>query len=230
MKARVVHDAEERMSEVGLEVRRRREAREWSQAKLAVEAGMAVSAVSQIETGKRAPSANSLGKLAGAFGVEIGDLFPKANAPLFTEPPSESTDGVGQRREYPYDWMAGALAELIDTWERQVDEPVSPTRSRAIAMCCHDVIDAITRAPDLVGVWGSGELSEGEFERVKPEFLASREEWWGVQDRLYEIARKGLEHYEQASKEAEAAGEVRELWELQERREEIRRRTRELSA
>ncbi len=75
------------MSEVGREVRRRREERGWSQPKLAVEAGMAVSAVSQIETGKRRPSANSLEKLAGALEVEVRDLFPLEQPRLPDVPP-----------------------------------------------------------------------------------------------------------------------------------------------
>src|SRR5215208_8399588 len=66
---RVAHEAEECMSEVGREVRRRREVLGWSQAKLAVEAGMAVSAVSQIENGHRRPSAGSLEKLSRAYGL-----------------------------------------------------------------------------------------------------------------------------------------------------------------
>ena len=70
------------MSDVGREVRRLREERDWSQAKLAVEAGMAVSAVSQIENGKRSPSASSLTKLARALGVGVRDLFPLGQAPL----------------------------------------------------------------------------------------------------------------------------------------------------
>ena len=70
------------MTEVGREVRRLREARGWNQAKLAVEAGMAPSAVNQIENGKRSPSASSLTKLAGALGVEVRDLFPLGQAPL----------------------------------------------------------------------------------------------------------------------------------------------------
>lgn len=68
---------EARVGGVGQEVKRLREARGWIQAKLAVEAGMAPSAVNQIENGKRSPSANSLNKLAGALGVEVADLFPK---------------------------------------------------------------------------------------------------------------------------------------------------------
>lgn len=46
-------------------------------AQLAAKAGMAPSAVSQIETGKRSPSAASIVKLAGALGVPEGDLFPR---------------------------------------------------------------------------------------------------------------------------------------------------------
>lgn len=70
------------MSGVGQEIKRLREARGWIQAKLAVEAGMAPSAVNQIENGKRSPSANSLNKLARALDVEVADLFPKGQSPL----------------------------------------------------------------------------------------------------------------------------------------------------
>ena len=51
-------------------------------AQLAEKAGMAPSAVSQIETGKRTPSSSSVVKLAAALGVEVGDLFPKRQASL----------------------------------------------------------------------------------------------------------------------------------------------------
>jgi transcriptional regulator with XRE-family HTH domain len=68
--------------EVGREIRRLREARGWSQAKLAGDTGMGVSGISQIETGARNPSAVTLWKIAGALGVEVGDLFPKAQSPL----------------------------------------------------------------------------------------------------------------------------------------------------
>jgi transcriptional regulator with XRE-family HTH domain len=70
------------MSEVGQEIRRLREAKGWSQPKLAVEAGVAVSGVSQIENGKRSPNSSTLMKLAAALDVEVADLFPKAQSPL----------------------------------------------------------------------------------------------------------------------------------------------------
>ncbi len=65
-----------------LEVRRLRQAREWNQTELAYHAGLAPSVISQIENGKRDPSARTLRKLAEALGVDVADLFPKAQARL----------------------------------------------------------------------------------------------------------------------------------------------------
>ena len=67
---------------IGEAVRRRREELRLTGAQLAAKAGMAPSAVSQIETGKRTPSSSSVVKLAAALGVEVGELFPKAEAQL----------------------------------------------------------------------------------------------------------------------------------------------------
>ncbi len=63
--------------DVGTEIRRLREEKGWSQAKLAAGADMGVSGISQIETGARNPSAVTLSKIAEALGAEVGDLFPK---------------------------------------------------------------------------------------------------------------------------------------------------------
>ena len=52
---------------VGHEVKRLREQRDWSQAKLAVEAEMSVSGVSMIENGQRNLTTTTLAKLANAF-------------------------------------------------------------------------------------------------------------------------------------------------------------------
>ena len=70
------------MREVGAEIRRLREGRGWTGAQLAVYAGMAPSAVSQIETGRRSPNTGSLAKIAKALEVEVVDLFPKEQASL----------------------------------------------------------------------------------------------------------------------------------------------------
>jgi transcriptional regulator with XRE-family HTH domain len=58
------------------EVRRLRQERGWTQTELAFYSGLAPSVISQIETGKRDPSASTLRKLAKALGVEVRDLFP----------------------------------------------------------------------------------------------------------------------------------------------------------
>ena len=78
---------------IGEEVRRQREQLGLTGAQLAARAGMAPSAVSQIETGKRTPSSTSVIKLAAALNVAPGDLYPKAQAPL----PLEDTERAVQR-------------------------------------------------------------------------------------------------------------------------------------
>jgi transcriptional regulator with XRE-family HTH domain len=65
-----------------LEVKRLRLAREWNQTELAFHAGLAPSVISEIENGKRDPSARTLRKLAEALKVDVADLFPKGQAPL----------------------------------------------------------------------------------------------------------------------------------------------------
>ncbi len=69
------------MARVGEKIKRLRQDRRWTQPRLAVEAGVAVSAVSQIETGRRNPNVGTLDKLARALGVEVPDLFREPEAP-----------------------------------------------------------------------------------------------------------------------------------------------------
>jgi transcriptional regulator with XRE-family HTH domain len=98
--------------DVGREIRRRREAKGWSQAKLAAAADMGVSGVSQIETGTRNPSAITLEKLAGALGLEVADLFPKAEEPL----PFEEK----QRRQSVYLSWLEFVNRYADRWEEKI--------------------------------------------------------------------------------------------------------------
>jgi transcriptional regulator with XRE-family HTH domain len=93
---------------VGREIKRLRDAKDWTGAQLAVYAGMSPSAVSQIETGRRSANTASLTKLAEALGVEVADLFPKSQTPLFTQPPSKEEAG---EREGP---IPNSLAEALE--------------------------------------------------------------------------------------------------------------------
>jgi transcriptional regulator with XRE-family HTH domain len=100
--------------DVGKEIRRLREARGWSQAKLAGASDMGTSGISQIETGARNPSAATLSKIAEALGVEVRDLFPLGQAPLpdlEDERPSVAVDGMVGLLER---WHGRRLAEAHD--------------------------------------------------------------------------------------------------------------------
>jgi transcriptional regulator with XRE-family HTH domain len=107
------------MREVGAEIRRLREGRGWTGAQLAVYAGMAPSAVSQIETGRRSPNTGSLAKIAKALEVEVVDLFPKEQASL--------PDFEDERRE------ADTAERLIRFGERMVARFDSELQDRAAA-------------------------------------------------------------------------------------------------
>ncbi len=188
------------MAEVGGEIKRRRDELDWSQPQLAVRAGVAVSAVSQIENGRRSPNVGTLEKIAGALGVEVADLFPKVRAPL-----PESSE---ERRKGP--WMSDVLASLLDTWERQVRERENPYQSRTIAIAALDIQDAVTF-------------------NYKPEWDALPQEEKMARHALAKwldmLVLDAFDHYKQAKK-----AEAEEVKAIQRRREEIRHRTREISA
>jgi transcriptional regulator with XRE-family HTH domain len=90
---------------IGEEVRRQREELGLTGAQLATRAGMAPSAVSQIETGKRTPSSTSVIKLAAALGVEVGELYPKDFSPRLP---------LEERGERPADALEQAIAHVLE--------------------------------------------------------------------------------------------------------------------
>lgn len=96
------------------EVRQLRLARGWNQTELAFHAGLAPSVISQIENGKRDPSAGTLRKLASALGVEVADLFPKAEAPLWQD--------ESKRRSPSLKSWADFVGRLADRWEQEVEK------------------------------------------------------------------------------------------------------------
>jgi transcriptional regulator with XRE-family HTH domain len=121
---------------IGEEVRRRREDLGLTGAQLAARAGMAPSAVSQIETGKRTPSSASVVKLAEGLGVEIGDLYPKkAQAPLPLDAPVGGagslklslTDVIADlrrttTRHVGFSEVQQALDGFCEAWEKRLAE------------------------------------------------------------------------------------------------------------
>lgn len=61
----------------GKRVKELREARDWSQERLAEVLDLDSTYISRIETGKRSPSLPNIARIAQALGVHIADLFQK---------------------------------------------------------------------------------------------------------------------------------------------------------
>jgi transcriptional regulator with XRE-family HTH domain len=97
---------------VGQEIRRIREDKGWSQAKLGVLSGAGPSGISQIETGRRNPSAGTLQRIAEALEVEVRDLFPLGQAPL----PDQ-----GEWRPSLRSWI-DFTRRTADRWEAEFDK------------------------------------------------------------------------------------------------------------
>jgi transcriptional regulator with XRE-family HTH domain len=100
---------------IGEEIRRRRRQLGLTGTELAVRAGMAPSAVSQIETGKRTPSSASVIKLAAGLGVEVGDLYPKGQPRL---PETLAAEDVLAQAGVKTRW--GAISD--EDWNARLDE------------------------------------------------------------------------------------------------------------
>jgi transcriptional regulator with XRE-family HTH domain len=145
---------------VGGEIKRLRSERDWSMAKLAVEADMSVSGVSMIENGKRNLTTTTLAKLARAFGVEVVDLFPKGQASL--------PDFENERRESKLLEVADMLLQfgeaLLLTWETEL-----PDRARA---------DDDEWLATIVTQWRAfGLINYGILDEIATAGLTEREGW-----------------------------------------------------
>ena len=110
------------MSEVGKEIRRLRLEKCWSQGQLGVYAGSSQPTVNQIETGRRNPSTTTLQKLARALGVEVADLFPKAQIPL---PLEEAQANIP---EGPAPQSMQELLERVGARTRHLAQPIDDLR------------------------------------------------------------------------------------------------------
>jgi transcriptional regulator with XRE-family HTH domain len=105
-------------AEVQMErIRQLRKERGLSQAKLAVMADMDPATLNRLERGTGNPNLKTLERVAGALGVEVTDLFPKAQAPLPLEP-----EAPGLANTDPSAKLAAAavLEEIAGLWAEQL--------------------------------------------------------------------------------------------------------------
>jgi transcriptional regulator with XRE-family HTH domain len=93
------------------ELRRLRKERGLTQRGLADASGVDPATISLVENGKRRPHLETLDSLAGALGVEVTDLIPKAEPSLF--------DTGEQRRDKYLPWLEFAN-RYADRWEQRI--------------------------------------------------------------------------------------------------------------
>jgi transcriptional regulator with XRE-family HTH domain len=201
------------------ELKRIRESRGLSQAKLAQLAGLNPVTVHRIEHGHKSPTVKTLESLAQVLDVEVGDLFPKVGRRSSAQP--SLLNGLDERHEYPYPWMAASLARVIDDWRRILEDPSKrqgfakdPAYIRGVSVACFDIAASVVLIES--DTFRSGEEWDRLPEDEKSERLL-------VAKQLDALARQALAQY----KASEVAQEA-EVHEIERRREEIRRRTQEL--
>jgi transcriptional regulator with XRE-family HTH domain len=177
---------------VGHEIRRLREAKGWSQAKLAGAADMGVSGVSQIETGARNPSAVTLSKIAEALGVGVADLFPKGQAPL------PDFNGGRHLSKLPEtaDLLLGFAETLLLTWEAEL-----PARAQA---------DDDEWLANIVVLWRTfGLINYGVLDELGAEGVRDKEAWLArymdVNAAVHRINAAIREHSVAGASQADAA-------------------------
>jgi len=142
----------ELLEEIGHNIRRLRDERGWNQTELGFHADTSPSIISLIENGKRNPSTATLMKIARALGVEVVDLFPKAQRRSSPEPSFNDVLEEERRPRYLNAWRA-FVWKLEQRWK---EEP--PQTSREIAVVL-DTMQAL--------------VNEGAFEQPQDQITTS---------------------------------------------------------
>ncbi len=153
----------ELLEDIGHNVRRLREEKGWNQVELSFHADTSPSIVSLIENGKRNPSTATLAKIAGALGVEVVDLFPKARAPLPLEEP-ERGEAV-HRKDVYLPWLE-FVNRYADRWEEKLRRgAVSHAELKEWQATHHDIAkttDRLWQEEERETAPGEAEFSENK--------------------------------------------------------------------
>jgi len=108
------------------ELRRIRKGRGLSQQRLAELANVDKVTIVHIEGGKVSPKVETLEKLAAALEVEVRDLFPLAQAPLFRELPDPATQ---EERRVLWESAAKDARRLRETGRDRLEELLAAWRA-----------------------------------------------------------------------------------------------------
>jgi transcriptional regulator with XRE-family HTH domain len=153
------------------EVRRLRQERGWNQTELAFRSRLAPSVISQIENGKRNPSAGTLKKLAKALEVEVADLFLVS--------PERSLKKFHAEARCATTWLVMPEAEWRAVWSPDL----SPREAMSIVQEMTAEISALKPLMDMQerGLPWSRRMFSGHF----------REAWWRYFDGLERAKARG---------------------------------------
>jgi transcriptional regulator with XRE-family HTH domain len=186
--------------------------RELTLREAAERTGVDKGTLSMLERCVRHPHAVTLARLARGYGVPVELLLEEEPVPL-ADAPGEAGPGEATLDGYPYPWMGDALARTIDHWTGIVGKQLDPKYSHNIAICCLDLLRSVLRLDAPGDTLRERVREEEEFnQRAR------------VAEKLFKLAQRAQNHYVD-SKEAEAA----EMQSFEERREAMKRRTKELS-
>jgi transcriptional regulator with XRE-family HTH domain len=160
------------MSSVGEEVKRLRQAKGWTQEQLAVYARSSQPTVNLLEAGKRNPSVSTLEKLAGALGIEVVDLFPKAQTPQPSLEDAAQSEALQESLAVLFQGLARRGQEIV---EHSVREGPSEALSRKLTEY-HAETRALYRIKGRQDIFGrdSDELADAEaaYEEVEARIQA----------------------------------------------------------
>jgi transcriptional regulator with XRE-family HTH domain len=193
---------------IGEEVRRQREALGLTGAQLAARAGLAPSAVSQIETGKRTPSSISVIKLAGALGIEVGDLFPKPQTPQPSLEDAAQSEALQEALAVLFQGLARRGQGIV---EQSVREGPSEALSRELTEY-HAEAAAVYRIKGGRDIFGrdSDEVAEAEaaYQEVEARIQAMLRQDFDATEEERSVARRFKDNskgYEIEEHEADAS-------------------------
>lgn len=206
------------------EVRRLRQQREWNQAELAFHAGLAPSVISEIETGKRDPSAGTLRKLASALEVDVPELFERT-APLKVQAPLPfDEESAEQRRPFDFREARNHLEGYCEHWEQLLAESdvADPAIDEFLATGAGWIptLDVALRSElnelrNTTGLRGSELLAKSELAQVNKRYLDLFSEF-------VKVAETSLSRRAEAA--SRSALEKNNVVDLQERLSEMQRR------
>jgi transcriptional regulator with XRE-family HTH domain len=158
-------------AEVQMErIRQLRKERGLSQAKLAVMADMDPATLNRLERGTGNPNLKTLERVAGALGVEVVDLFPKAQRRSSREP--SFNDELEQQRRSQQLKPLRALRALV--WKLEHRWEVEPPQTRGEVAVLLDAMQAV--------------IDEGALELTAPETKADLQALFRGLERLNAIA------------------------------------------